>query len=152
MRGRTVGSFTDNFYKWQISVHDLDNDSVHTAKYFSIKHFNDTHGTHFNSDHLQKLRKLRFKLGEYTMEDVKQARLKTPHSVLAKIGYMRFDKIREEVLYERTVIKRIVNSKCIVCNINNAEVAPSSIAKYDRKYCMNCAVEDYIKNQVNKLK
>ena len=116
MKGRTIGSITDNFYKWEISVHDLDNDSVHTDKYFSIKHFNDTHGTHFNSDHLQKLRKLRLKLGEYTMEDVKQARLKTPHSVLAKIGYMRFDKIREPVIYERTIIKRIVKPEPIKIN------------------------------------
>ena len=106
--GRIVGTFNENWYKWEISVNDLENDSVNTDKYFSLKHFNDTHGTRFNSDHVQKLRKLRVKLGEYTMEDVKQARLKTPCSVLAKIGHMRFDNIREPVIYEMTIIKRIV--------------------------------------------
>ena len=103
--GRIVGTVNDNWYKWKISVHDLENDSVHIDKYFSLKHFNDTHGTQFNSDHVQKLRKLRVKLGDYEMEEVKEAKLKTPCSVLAKIGHMRFDNIREPVLYERTVIR-----------------------------------------------
>ena len=103
--GRVVGTVNDNWYKWEISVNDLENDTVNTSKYFSLKHFNDTNKTHFNSDHVQKLRKLRVKLGDYEMEEVKQARLKTPCSVLAKIGHMRFDNIREPVLYERTVIR-----------------------------------------------
>ena len=114
--GRQVGSVNDNWYKWEISVHDIENDSVNTDKYFSLKHFNDTHGTCFNSDHVQKLRKLRVKLGEYSMEEVKEARLKTPYSVLAKIGHMRFDNIREPVLYERTIIKRIVKPEPIKIN------------------------------------
>ena len=107
MRGRVAGAVTENFYKWKISVYDLESDTIHTDKYFSIKHFNDTHGTKHNSDHVQKLKKLREKIGDYTMDDVKNARIKTPCSNLAKLGHIKFEKIREPVLYEIT--KRIIN-------------------------------------------
>jgi hypothetical protein len=107
MRGRTVGGSNDSFYKWQISMYDFETDTTQTSKYFSIKHFNDTHGTNYNSDHVQKLTKLRSNIGDYTMDDVKKARLTTPGSVLAKIGNMKFCKIREPVIYE--VTRRILN-------------------------------------------
>ena len=107
MRGRIVGSVNEHFYKWRISIYNLDNDTIHIDKYFSIKHFNDTHGTNYNSDHVQKLTKLRSNIGDYTMDDVKKARLTTPGSVLAKIGNMKFCKIREPVIYE--VTRRILN-------------------------------------------
>jgi hypothetical protein len=104
MRGRIVGSVNEHFYKWRISIYNLDNDTIHIDKYFSIKHFNDTHGTKHNSDHLQKLRKLREKLGDYTIDDVKNAKIKTPFSNLAKLGHLKFEKIREPVIYSRIVM------------------------------------------------
>lgn len=107
MKGRLTGGLNESFYKWQISVYDLETDTTQTSKYFSIRHFNDTHGTNYNSDHVQKLNKLRANIGDYTMDDVRNARLTTPSSVLAKYGNLRFCKIREPVIYE--VTRRILN-------------------------------------------
>ena len=103
--GRTCGSITENWYKWKISVIDLETNIETTDRYFSIKHFNDIHDTKYTADHVQKLKKLRNKLGDYTMDDVRKAAIKTPFSILAKFGNLRFDKIREPVIYE-TIITR----------------------------------------------
>tara|TARA_R110000787_G_scaffold283777_1_gene396871 strand:+ start:79 stop:405 length:327 start_codon:yes stop_codon:yes gene_type:complete len=106
MRGRVVGAFTQNFYHWNISIYDLERDTIHTDKYFSIKHFNDIHGTNYNSDHIQKMKKLLEKIGNFTMDDVRDAKIKTPFSNLAKLGHLKFERIREPVIYEIT--KRII--------------------------------------------
>ena len=105
VQGRTIGSITENWYKWEISVYDLETNIESTDRYFSIKHFNDIHKTNYTADHVQKLKKLRNKLGDYTMDDVRKASIKTPFSVLAKFGHLKFEKIREPVIYE-TIITR----------------------------------------------
>ena len=103
--GRIVGASTLNWYKWKISVYDLETDIETIGRYFSIKHFNDIHRTNYTANHVQKLKKIRNKLGDYTMDDVRKAAIKTPFSVLAKFGHIRFEKIREPVIYE-TIITR----------------------------------------------
>ena len=91
-----IGVPNESFYKWKISVYDLETDTETTDKYFSIKHFNDTHGTSYNADHIQKLKKLRAKLGDYTMDDVRNANTR---SVLRNFGHLRFEKIKEPLYY-----------------------------------------------------
>lgn len=102
--GRIVGASTLNWYKWKISVYDLETDIETIGRYFSIKHFNDMHGTNYTSDTVQKINKLHIKFGDYSINDIKQAKIKTPCSVLANFGHLTFEKIREPVVYE--IIKR----------------------------------------------
>ena len=106
--GRITNGPNDNWYKWRISVYDVKTSNTHTDVYYSIKHFNDVNGTNYNADHVQKLRKLREKIGDYTMEDVIEA---SPYSVLGKFGHLKFEKIREPVKYEITK-KLIKESEC----------------------------------------
>jgi len=107
--GRIINIPNDNWYKWRISVYDAKTNTTHTDRYFSIKHFNNVHGTNYNSDHVQKLRKLQEKIGDYTMENVSDA---SPHSVLGKFGHLKFEKIREPVQYEIT--KTLIREPCDV--------------------------------------
>ena len=106
MRGKTFGAICENYYKWKITVYDVQNDTSFTDKYFSIKHFNEANGTNYNSDHLQKIKKL----GDYTLEDVKKAKAS---SCLGKYGHLNFEKIREKICYERRIVKTIVEEKLI---------------------------------------
>lgn len=97
-----MGTLNETSYKWKISVYDLKTDTEHVDKYFSINHFNTVQGTHYTPDSVQKLKKLRAKLGDYTMDDVRKA---NRGSVLAKYGHLKFEKINEP-LYQ-------VTKKCI---------------------------------------
>jgi hypothetical protein len=99
VQGRICGGRNDNYFKWKITVHDTETDSKQTAKYFSLRHFNDVHQTNHTPDTVQKLKKLKEKIGDYTMDDVRAA---TKGSVLAKFGHLHFEKIREPVKYEIT--------------------------------------------------
>ena len=101
VQGRVSGGMNDGYFKWQITVHDIETDTKHTAKYFSLRHFNEIHQTHYTADHVQKLKKLKEKIGDFTMEDVRRA---TKGSVLAKFGHLNFEKIREQVKYERVMV------------------------------------------------
>jgi hypothetical protein len=103
-KGRLLGASTLNWYKWKISVYDLETDLETTGRYFSIKHFNDIHGENYTSDTVAKVNKLHIKFGDYSMNDVKKSRIKTPCSVLSNFGHLKFEKIREPVIYE--IIKR----------------------------------------------
>lgn len=111
-KGKTFGAFSENCYKWEISVIDLETNIETTDRYFSIKHFNDLHDTKYTSDTVQKMRKLREKMGSIIrIEDIKSAQKRIPCSVLAKYGHIKFLPINEPVIYE------LVSSKShrIVC-------------------------------------
>jgi hypothetical protein len=101
VQGRVAGGKNDNYFKWQITVHDKETDNKHTGKYFSLRHFNEIHDTHYTTDTVQKLKKIKEKMGAYTMDDVSKA---TKGSVLAKFGHLEFEKIREPVKYERVMV------------------------------------------------
>lgn len=99
-KGKTFGAFSENCYKWEISVIDLETNIETTDRYFSIKHFNDLHNTKYTSDTVQKLRKLREKMGSIRIEDIKNAQKRIPCSVLAKYGHLHFISINKPIIYE----------------------------------------------------
>ena len=94
-RGKTVGAKTTSCYKWKISVIDLDTNIQTTDKYYTISHFNDIHKTNYSADTVQKLKKLHIKIGDYTIDDIKNAIKKKPCSVLAQYGHLNFVNIKD---------------------------------------------------------
>mgnify|MGYP003645140598 FL=1 len=103
-----LGVPNESFYKWKITIYDLETDTEKIDKYFSIKHFNEVHNTDFNADHVQKLKKLKEKYGgDYSMDDVRNA---TPKSVLRQIGHIKFEKIKEPLyrIKYKTIKQRIL--------------------------------------------
>ena len=98
--GKTFGAFSESSYRWEISVIDIETNIETTDRYFSIKHFNDIHNTKYTSDTVQKLRKLREKMGNIRIDDIKSARKRIPCSVLANYGHIKFVPINEPIIYE----------------------------------------------------
>ena len=96
MKITRTGVLNENSYKWLITICDKETGEENVDKYFSLTHFNTVNGTKCTPDTVQKLKKLRAKLGDYTIDEVRNA---NRGSVLAKHGHLKFEKINEPLYH-----------------------------------------------------
>jgi len=109
IKGRTFGSENYLTYTWKITKYDLENNTEHIGKYFSLKHFNEVNNTKITFSHLQTMRKLGTVGIDFTLEEVKNAK---PSSSLYKWGRYNVIQIKEPVM-TRIVVNREIEAPII---------------------------------------
>jgi len=101
-KGRSVGSKCWRTYKWQITIHDLETGTSQVGKYITLEDFYNKQHIYLTTHTVKKLKNIREKLGDYSMDDVRNA---NPFSVLAKYGHLKIEKIHEPVNYTWRIVE-----------------------------------------------
>lgn len=91
--GRTVGATTWKKYRWELVMFNNETKQFTTGKFCSVRHLNESLGTNFSPEFVNRL---------HTMNKVDTTRKMKDNSFLNKWGHIRITKIDEDIVKPTT--------------------------------------------------